>query len=292
MRRNPVIVGADGTDSSKAAVRWAAREAQRRGLPLRVVHVFDWEWREARFDASNHYLNLARQVAEGVAADAVFEARLEAPELEIESEPVLGHETAMLLAEAEHAELVVLGSRGRGGFGSLLLGSVSQRVATHAECPVVVVRGRVAVEGPVAAGVDDSPSAELVLQTAFEAAAARHAALLVIRSFLPAVPLWMAKAPTGDADTPAADADEQARLEEQLAPWRAKFPAVPVETVLTHQGAAAALVAASGRAQLVIAGSHGHGAIAGALLGSAGLQLLHHAECPVYICRQPVDPSR
>ena len=65
MKVNAIIVGADGTDSSKAAVRWAAREAQRRVLPLRVTHVYDWEWREARYDSSNVYLDDARRHAEG-----------------------------------------------------------------------------------------------------------------------------------------------------------------------------------------------------------------------------------
>ncbi len=64
---------------------------------------------------------------------------------------------------------------------------------------------------------------------------------------------------------------------------------MPVEVVLTHESAAAALVSASGRARLVIVGSHGRGVVAGALLGSAGLQLLHHADCPVLIAHEPAD---
>lgn len=285
MRTYPVIVGADGTDWSKAAVRWAAREAQRLGSPLRVTHVFDWEWREARYDTSHVYLDDARKHAEGVTANGVYEARVVAPELEVEGDPVIGHAAARLLGESEHGRLMVLGSRGRGGFASLLLGSVSQRVATRAGCPVVVVRGRRdVIEGPVAVGVDDSPSADLVLETAFEAAAGRGCELKVVRSYLPAIPLWLAKRPA-DAETPDADAEERARLEEQLAPWRAKYADVPVEVVFTHEGVASALVTASERAELVIVGSHGHGAITGTVLGSAGLQLLHHADCPVYIVR-------
>ncbi|GIF01753.1 universal stress protein [Paractinoplanes rishiriensis] len=286
MRPYPIVVGADGTDSSKKAVRWAAHEAQRRGLPLRVTHVFDWEWREARFDTSHGYLDLAREQAESITAGAEFEARVVARSLEIEGDPVIGHAGARLLQESEQAELMVLGSRGRGGFASLLLGSVSQRVATHARCPVVVVRGRGdATEGPVAVGVDDSPAADLVLETAFEAAAARGAALRVIRSYLPVIPLWLENVRAADVETPAADAEERANLDEQLAPWRAKYPEVPVDVVLTHDSAAAALVEASAQAQLVMVGSRGHGVIAGSLLGSAGLQLLQHAECPVYIVR-------
>jgi len=286
MKVNPIIVGADGTDCSKAAVRWAAREAQRRDLPLRVTHVYDWEWREARYDSSNYYLDEARRDAEGVAATGVHEALVVAPKLEVEGDPVIGHPAARLLAEAEHGVLTVVGSRGRGGFASLLLGSVSQRVATHAPTSVVVVRGRADVaDGPVVAGVDDSPIADEVLATAFEAAAKRGCELEVVRSYLPVVPLWMDKKVDADAAAPEADAEESAKLQAQLAPWREKYPDVPVEAVLTHHGIAGELVAASHRAQLVIVGSRGHGVIAGTMLGSTGLQLLHHADCPVYIVR-------
>ncbi|MCU7729504.1 universal stress protein [Actinoplanes sp. KI2] len=286
MKVNAIIVGADGTDNSKAAVRWAAREAQRQGLPLRVTHVYDWEWREARYDSSNVYLDDARRHAEGVTATAVHEARVAAPKVAVEGDPVIGHPAARLLAETEHGQLTVLGSRGRGGFASLLLGSVSQRVATHAATPVVVVRGRGDVtEGPVVAGVDDSPTAEEVLATAFDAAAKRGCELEVVRSYLPVVPLWMDKRADADAVAPDADQQELAKLEAQLAPWREKYPDVPVEVLLTHHGIAGELVAASRRAQLVVVGSRGHGVITGTMLGSTGLQLLHHADCPVHIVR-------
>jgi len=286
MKVNPIIVGADGTDSSKAAVRWAAREAQRRGLPLRVTHVFDWEWREARYDSSNVYLDDARKHAEGVTATCVHEARVVAPKLQVEGDPVIGHPAARLLAETENGVLTVLGSRGRGGFASLLLGSVSQLVATHAPTSVVVVRGRGDVaDGPVVTGVDDSPVADEVLATAFEAAARRGCALEVVRSYLPVVPLWMDKKADADAPAPEDDKQESAKLEAQLAPWREKYPDVPADVAVTHQGIAGVLVEASHRAQLVVVGSRGHGVIAGTLLGSTGLQLLHHADCPVYIVR-------
>jgi nucleotide-binding universal stress UspA family protein len=286
MRVKPIIVGADGTDSSKAAVGWAAREAHRLHLPLRVTHVFEWEWGTVPYDTSNQELDLAREHAESVTATAVFEARLRAHDLKVDADPVVGSPAARLLADSEEAHLVVLGSRGRGGFSSLLLGSVSQRVATHAGCSVVVVRGDEAADGPVVVGVDDSPSADTVLETAFDQAAGRGSTLEVVRSYLPPLPLWMSSVRAADLPTPAEDAEERARLEQQLAPWRDKYPGVPVEVTLTHTGIASVLVTASARAQLVVVGSHGRGVIAGALLGSTGLQLLHHAQCPVYIVRR------
>ncbi|WP_354264017.1 universal stress protein [Paractinoplanes tereljensis] len=173
----------------------------------------------------------------------------------------------------------------------MLLGSVSQRLATHATCPVVVVRGESGSDGrPVTAGVDDSPSAEAVLTEAFEAARSRGVPVGIVHSYLPPIPLWLTPAVNpGDVATPETDAYERDRLEERLAPWRGKYRDVPVEVVVTHESIAAALVEASRRAQLVVVGSRGHGAVTGALLGSTGLQLLHHAHCPVLISRHAVE---
>lgn len=286
MRTRDIIVGTDGTPSGEAAVRWAAREADRRHLPLRIVHAFDWEWREARYDTSGEYLDFARRVAAAVTATAFEQAREVAPHVKIEVDTLLGHAASELLAVADDAELMVLGNRGRGGFSSLLLGSVSQRVAVQARCPVVIVRGRGDVtDGPIAVGVDDSAAADHVLETAFEAAASRGCALALIRIYLPSIPLWLRNVPATDVDTPDQDAEERARLEELVAPWRAKYPDVPVETMLSHDSAATVLVGVSHGAQLVIVGSHHHGAVASAMLGSTGMQLLHHADCPVYIAR-------
>ncbi|MFD0524517.1 universal stress protein [Paractinoplanes durhamensis] len=111
----------------------------------------------------------------------------------------------------------------------------------------------------------------------------------MVHAYLPPVPLWVSGLAAVDVPAPAMDEEEQARLTEQLAPWRDKYPLVPVEVVLTHESIASELVAASAKAQLVIVGSRGRGMITGTLLGSTGLQLLHHAECPVYIVRHPSD---
>jgi nucleotide-binding universal stress UspA family protein len=287
MNTRKIIVATDGAEPGKAAVRWAALDAQRRGATLRIVHAFDWEWASARYDHSGAVLNAAQKTADAITANAYDAAAAVAPGITIETDTLLGRTVPRLLALAEDAQLMVLGNRGRGGFASLLLGSVGQHVATHASCPVVVVRGRLNVDrGPVIAGVDDSPAVQVVLETAFEAAATRGADLTLIRTYLPPVPLWMYGAmPATEVATPEFDADERERLEELVAPWIAKYPAVRVETLLSHDSAAAVLTGVSQYAQLIVVGSHGHGTIAGSVLGSTGLQLLHHAGCPVYIAR-------
>jgi nucleotide-binding universal stress UspA family protein len=285
MRTSHMVVGTDGSDGSRAAVRWAAREAQRRGTPLHIVHALDWEWHAARYNIGGEYLVEARRHADDLIADATEEARAVAPDVRIESQALVGNPAPRLIEASADADLLVVGNRGRGGFTSLLLGSVSQRLGLHASCPVVVVRGR-GETGPVAVGVDDSPAADQVLEAAFTAAAGRGAGLAVIRTYLPPTPLWLAgDMVPAEVQTPDQDAIERERLDQQLAPWRGKYPEVPVETMISHDSAAAVLVGVSKGAQLVVVGSRGHGALTGAFLGSTGMQLLHHAECPVLIVR-------
>jgi len=293
MRTKEILVGTDGTAASHAAVRWAAREAQRRGLPLRIVYAFDWQWEAARYDAGTEHLDVARQLADAVVA-AREQALAVAPTVRVELDTLISNPAPGLLAAAEEdVELLVVGSRGRGGFASLLLGSVSQRVATHAPCPVVVVRGRGDVtEGPIAVGVDDSPATDHVLATAFEAAASRDTGLAAIRAYLPPTSLWMADVPAVAVDLPQDDTAEHERLEELLAPWRQKYPKVPVKVTVSHDGPAAILADVSHEAQLVVVGSRGHGTITGVLLGSVGAQLLHHADCPVLIDRSPAKEEQ
>jgi len=271
-----VIVGTDGAASSSATVEWAAREAGRRGASLRIVHILEWNDEESRESAGNSYVERVWAASDSLTATAARRAREVAPEIAIRSDTLIGHPAARILELARDAELIVLGSRGRGGFAGLRLGSVSLRVATHAPCPVAVVRGTPVAGAPVFAGIHGSPATDHVLETAFEAAVARAAALVVVRAFAPAKQPW---APPDQDDV------ERDRIEEQLAPWRQKFPDVPVEIRLAHETVAATLENASAEGQLMIVGSHSRGVVRGALLGSTGLHLLQHAACPVLITR-------
>ncbi|GLY08723.1 universal stress protein [Actinoplanes sp. NBRC 101535] len=290
MRTPTIVVAADGTEPGRAAVLWAAAEAHRTNLPLTVVHVLDWDWSTSRYDFGGNRFETARRLAEGVAAAAAREAREAVPDITVDTDVLVGNAAAQIIIASEHAELLVLGHRGAGGFAGLRLGSVSQRVAVHAHSPVVVVRGRTGEPtGPIVVGVDDSPHADHVLETAFAVAHQHGTGLVAIRSYLP---VRLGHPSTADVRAPDQDEAERAEVIEQLAPWRTKYTDVPVEVLISHDSAAAVLTGVSHGAQLVIVGSRGHGVITGTLLGSTGLQLLHHADCPILIVRPRTKRDR
>ncbi|MGI5239703.1 universal stress protein [Dactylosporangium sp. CA-139066] len=275
-----IVVGYDGSDEARWAVDWAAAEAERTGAQLQIVDAYQITWPGAYYAVAAEQFEAARESAEQCVAEIVDRVRERGTGVDVFGTAVEGMGAATLLEIAEAgARLVVVGSRGAGGLANLLMGSVSQQVATHSPVPVAVVRGRsAATDGPVVVGVDGSPSSDAALAMAFEAARTRGTELVAIRAHAtppqPAVPL---------ADL---EAHERAALTASLAGWVLKYPDVKVEALVAAGRAAKVLVGVSHTAQLVVVGSRGHGGFAGLLLGSVGQQLMHHAECPVLIVHQ------
>lgn len=285
MHTRHIVVGTDGSANSQYALRWAAREARRRQVALRVLFVFDWTLGGRRM-AGDAYQIAAEAEAARLVETAVTMAREEAPEIDVSGAALHGTPVWQLVAASRTAELTVVGSRGHGGFSSLMLGSVSQRVATHAASPVVVIRGQSDLaQGPVVVGVDGSPASSEALGIAFGLAAARACPLVALTAYTVPNPTWTAEIGPSAYLHAEIEAETRKCLEQDLSPWRDKYLEVAVEVEATEGGAAHALIQASRRAQLVVVGSRGRGDIAGTLLGSVGLQLLHHAECPVLIVR-------
>jgi nucleotide-binding universal stress UspA family protein len=139
-----IVVGVDGSEGANAALRFAIEEAALRGARLRVVCA--WELSALAYSGdyppADEILDRPRRRAEETAGEAVAVALREAPSVECEGTALEGQPASVLLEQARGASLLVVGNRGRGGFASLLLGSVSQQVVHHASCPVVVVRHR------------------------------------------------------------------------------------------------------------------------------------------------------
>jgi nucleotide-binding universal stress UspA family protein len=281
-----IIVGVDGSGESDAALRWAASEAQRHGAKLTVLHAYEpGEFAIHTPLEDAHHRDIDR-IATAIVDSCVTEVHSLAPAVRVWGETTHGGAAHCLIRVSDPGTMVVVGNRGRGGFAGLLLGSVSQHVAAHASGPVVVVRkGDDRPDGPVVVGVDEVNDSEHTLSVAFEEAVLRRARLQVLHTYVLAIRTWGLDLPPEVEDEDVRRTAESDRLAAIVAPWREKFPAVPVELVTVEGQASARLVDGSATAQLVIVGSRGHGGFAGLLLGSVGLHLLHHADCPVLIAR-------
>jgi nucleotide-binding universal stress UspA family protein len=281
-----VVVGTDGSADALAAVRWAAGEAGRRGSELVILHAYDEKWIADEHLPDSGFVDIAASRAAEILADAELAARAIAPDLTVRRVEDAGEPVAALLEASRSASLAVVGSRGHGGFAALLLGGVGHAVATHARCPVVVVRGEHrSAAAPVVAGVDGSPSGAIALDLAFRQAQAAGCRLEAVRAFLRPAPPWVADIAPSVLWLEEGIAEEKAVLAQLVAPFRKLYPQVEVEELVDRSDAAHALLAASQRARLVVVGSRGMGLIRGTVMGSVGLRLLNHADCPVLIAR-------
>ncbi|MFG2943993.1 universal stress protein [Streptomyces adustus] len=283
----PITAGVDGTDESLAALAWAAREAVRRRLALRVVHAWRFQ-QDAAPDVAERDTQ-ERWVRDAV-ADAVRTLAERHPDLEVTADVLEGDAAESLVAAAADAELLALGSRGHGAVVGFLLGSVGQQVIAEAVRPVVLVRagdqaaaeagGREIVVGQEG-GPDDSTD---VLRFAFETAAARGATLRVVRAWT--LPPAFAYSPGSLRlldDAGGLEPYETKALGEALAPWRARFPDVRVVEHVEMGSAGQVLLSVAGRAQLAVVGRRSRRTAVGARIGSVAHGVLHHAPCPVAV---------
>jgi nucleotide-binding universal stress UspA family protein len=229
-----------------------------------------------------------RERVDGTLAEAERRAREVAPRVDITREVAVGEPLMVLEMESRTASLAVVGSRGLGAFGSLLLGSTAVHLAAHGRCPVLVVRGRPDPTGPVLLAVDGSPAGERAVEFAFAEASMRGADLLALHVWN----TWSERASErpGDLLNVVVDIEwlreeEQRLLDEALTPWQARYPQVAVERCLVRSRIRPALIDASRDAQLVVAGARGRGGFTGLLLGSVSQALLHHAHCSVVVVR-------
>ncbi|MFD7660238.1 universal stress protein [Actinosynnema sp. NPDC059797] len=279
----PVVVGVDGSASALEAVRWAAAEARRLAVPLRAVHA------ELRLPADSPELEgRARKALHGQAwrwlREAAAQARAVDPEVVLELHVEVAEPVPLLLAESADAALVVLGSRGLGGFTALLLGSTAVALTARGGCPVVVVRGEQG-GGPVVVGVHEEHPA--LLACAFEQAAARGVPLVAVHAWhAPPEALHDGMADALGIDVADHDATRGGRLADTLAPWRRKYPEVPLELVVAHGSPARALTERARGASLLVVGCHGRSPLTGYALGSTSHALVHHAPCPVLVVRE------
>ncbi|MFK0156149.1 universal stress protein [Streptomyces sp. NPDC090493] len=293
-----VTVGLDGSPESRAAAEWAAREAGLLGLTLKIVHVREPAPAHVAqaplvgTETSQNWMEtLARESAQGIA--------LRHPGVEVIRELLTGRPADLLTTVADAAELLVLGSRGLGGAGGFLLGSVGLRVVAHAERPVVLVRaGEQAADEhlmdpagvpsaaapfrPVVLGLDTEDPDGTLLDFAFDSAARRAAPLRVVHGWT-VPPTYEYTVAVGYDPRDTFARHMAAELAEALRPWRQKYPDVEVVEASRNRTPAAAVVDAARDASLVVVGRRTrHGAL-GAHIGHVTHAVIHHAPAPVAV---------
>lgn len=275
----PVVVGTDGSDAATKAVLWAAAEAARRDQPLIVVHGAGAE--HARYWPADSPLTA---VDEGRALLDEVAAKVSAqyPGLTVGTVLSRADPGESLLEAARPQDTLVVGSRGHGGFGNLLLGSVGLRVSARSHGPVIVVREvPEPATGVVLAAVRDDGDRG-ALQFAARTAQARGASLRVIS-------MWMFLESAGSMVALVDDVGAIARSEIEATkrtvdPVREKFPGVAItEDVVRSRSVAGSLAEVSSEADLLVMGARRRASAIGAPLGRVTHAVLHHAQCPVAV---------
>jgi nucleotide-binding universal stress UspA family protein len=277
--RRVVVVGVDGSDEALRAVRFAAAEALRRRVPLRLVHAFGWVVEHAAGGPTRgaRYREVLLDRARGMVAAAAEVAAGAAPGIEVEQQVVVGFPIEVLAEESRLAQLLVVGGRGLTRLEGALAGSVSAALAAHGVCPVVVVRGA-EQPGAVVVGIDGTPASEAAIAFAFDEAAARRVPLVAVHAW--GIPL------VGDPTAPeVAEAVAHEQLAQRLAGWAEKYPDVRVRRAVVQDRPVHALAREARRAQLLVVGSRGRGPLARIVLGSVAHAMVHRAPCPVAVVR-------
>ncbi|MFD5814291.1 universal stress protein [Streptomyces sp. NPDC127038] len=293
-----ITVGLDGSRESRAAAEWAAREAKLRGLPLKIVHVWvpvPEPMAQAPVlgtETQQHWTErVPREAAEGI--------RQRHPGIEVCTEQLSGHPGDALAEAAKSAELLVLGSRGFGGIGGFMVGSVGLSAVAHADGPVVLVRALEAAADehepdpagvpstatpfrPVVLGLDVDHPDETLIAFAFDAAERRATSLRVVHGWNP--PPYYAYGTTANPALHEALALSAAEaVDEVLRPWRKKFPDVQVVEVCRYGSGALHVVKASRDASLVVVGRRVRRSPVGAHIGHVTHSVLHHSTAPVAV---------
>lgn len=272
----PILVAYDGSADAEHALSWAVAEASGSDVPLRVVLVDEtptspWAGAVPRRDAEDVLARAEKILSDTGPAGGTVER-------------VRGHVVAELLRLAESASMVVAGSRGHGRVGEVLAGSVSQHLARHATCSVVVVR-EPTTPGlrRIVVGVDGSPTSEAALEFACARAARTHEAVVAVHGWrvpAPSTDVW-----SSDPRVVPDMADRERLLQESVAGVRAAHPDVDLLPEAIPVAPGQVLVDASAGASLVVVGSRGRGFFSGLLLGSVSQEVVQRAHCSVAVIR-------
>jgi nucleotide-binding universal stress UspA family protein len=274
-----IVAGYDGSTEAAEAVSWAARQARLRSLALHVVHSSMWPLLTRHLGPVPGVSNSGlERSAESILEEGLNLANAAIPGLTVEGTLLHGLPAQQLAGVSGRQEMVVVGTRGLGGFLGLLVGSVSLELAATASCPVAVIRSDLHPGGPVVVAVDEAGS-PAALQDACTLASASQARLAVVHiRHIPAGYLRY----RADVEAESA-AREVLRAAVQSA--NSLAPAVEIEEVLlTDASIPHAILNASQGAAMLVVGTKGHGLFR-ETIGSVAHAVLHHSHGPVLVSR-------
>lgn len=284
----PVVVGVDGSDEATTAAIWAGVIAEKFDAPLHIVHATPDTGR--LFSDAAAAIRASLIAEQQKSADATLESvqkavRTRTGKLTITAERFDESASKVLTDLSQDARLVVLGSKEVSPSAALLLGSTTVAVTTHSSCPVVTWRGGITAptDQPIVLGVDGEQTGTAAFRNAFEFADRFGVPVHAINA-------WPGRRVLGGIEIPAlidwgaVEAAQWQYVMGSVEPWSEKYPAVEVRYFIETAGAGQALLRHAAEAQLVVVGNRGRGLLAGALLGSTSLNLLHHSPIPVMVC--------
>ncbi len=286
-----IVVAVDGSSASDVAAWWAGREAAMRNVPLTVVHAVVTP--TATFPPVPYPESLAVSLEDEGRKEVMHAVKIAEEAMPpdrrvaVERKLVYSSPVPALVKMSDEAEMIAVGSSGRGLLARGLLGSVSSAVVRHANCPVAVIRDEDLADrqhAPIVVGIDGSPASELATAIAFDEASWRGVDLLAVHAWSD---ITLSDLPDSDWSSLAEEAERC--LAESLAGWRERYPDVSVHRLIVRDRPARQLAEKSESAQLVVVGSHGRGGLTGMLLGSVSNAVMHSVRIPVIVARPSVS---
>jgi nucleotide-binding universal stress UspA family protein len=281
------LVGVDGSAESDAAIRWATHDAVMRHVDVTLTHVVppvaaSWptgpvyaditEWQRSN---ARHVLEQALKTLQATVSESLLP--------DVHTETLNSSVVSTLVRASEDKQMIVVGSRGSGALGRLLLGSISTGLLHHASCPVAIIRPEPESsdsDAPVLLGIDESPASEAATTLAFDEASRRGVDLVALHAWSD-----VAVFPILGMDWHEYESQGHEILSERLAGWQEQYPDVHVQRRLVCDQPARWLTRESEHAQLVVVGSRGRGGFASTWLGSVSNAVAQSANIPVLVVR-------
>lgn len=292
---NTIVVGFDSSPEAELALDWATARADRTGESLRILYVVPLEAPVGLMPPGMPWPVLEPSEIDLDQFEPVARAKAVLGSDRVTAVCVSGNPAGSLVDASRSADLVIVGTRGRGAIACGLFGSTTYSVAGHCACPVVVVRApkettvapKPDPDHPVIVGIEDLDTSSKVLRVAADIAARNQALLRIVRV--------TQHAPIGDLGagfSPAPieleesmakhDAHALAECAAQVAAWH---PHLHIEQVNLQGDPAHALADEARDAGMIVIGSRGRGGFTGLLLGSVTHSVIHLAHCPVVVVR-------